>query len=158
MMNRTHRIACSSVVLAWALALPASAGNMDKGYENSKGSADSSQELRQHGGYTDLEKAGTTRLGSDSTKDHSSGGKESMTSSSGQGFGELDQDANGMLSRDEAQDHKQLRSKWNWVDQNGDSQIDKSEFSAFEELGIREDPKGEHSDSQSEMEGSKHKY
>jgi sporulation protein YlmC with PRC-barrel domain len=48
-------------------------------------------------------------------------------------FQELDTDSNGYITPKEAQADKNLSSNWNKADQNADNQVDRAEFSAFEQ-------------------------
>lgn len=47
-------------------------------------------------------------------------------------FAELDTDGNGFLSKDEATDAANLSEQWQQADTDGDEQIDRAEFAAFE--------------------------
>ena len=53
-------------------------------------------------------------------------------STESQMFKTLDQDQNGAISQQEAQNQQQLSKDWAKYDTNQDGQIDVSEFSAFE--------------------------
>lgn len=250
-MKSTHRIACSSFVLAWALALPAGAASYDQDTDAGAGQAksaaemhrpDGSVERQDRGNSPDTGAAAGSLAGSDVindagerigtidkvVRDPSSGelyavisvggfldigdqdiavklselqrdgewvkamggasaaeleqqtayqesryqavpegmavslgskkSQDRMADSRDKSFGDLDDDGNGYLSRDEAKDYEHLDRKWTWADQNADSQLDKSEFSAFEELGIREDPQGERAGSESGMDKGEQQY
>ncbi|MDT8386559.1 MAG: PRC-barrel domain-containing protein [Thiogranum sp.] len=50
-----------------------------------------------------------------------------------QQFAELDTDGDGVISQQEAQDHERLKENWQSADMNNDQQINRAEFSAFEE-------------------------
>ena len=53
-------------------------------------------------------------------------------------FSELDKDQNGYLSQDETQPVQDLNKNFKQYDQNGDQQISRSEFSAFEAKEIKQ--------------------
>lgn len=57
------------------------------------------------------------------------GGLQAAETSS---FNILDADANGYISAEEAASNQTLSSQWTTLDKDGDNQLDKSEFSAFE--------------------------
>lgn len=48
------------------------------------------------------------------------------------GFQNLDADANGYLSQQEAASNADVAKRWNDLDTNKDNMLDKTEFSAFE--------------------------
>ncbi|MGC1951507.1 MAG: EF-hand domain-containing protein [Gammaproteobacteria bacterium] len=62
----------------------------------------------------------------------------------GAAFQTLDQDRDGTISQQEAQAHPQLYERWSEVDTDQDGQINRSEFSQFEEQGQQS---GQHSGS-----------
>jgi hypothetical protein len=51
---------------------------------------------------------------------------------SGISFDEVDRDANGVVSRDEAQRYPKLHDRWRLLNDNRDPYIDRREFAAFE--------------------------
>lgn len=48
------------------------------------------------------------------------------------GFEDMDQDGNGRISMQEAQQHKRLGADFKNADKDGDGSLDQTEFSAFE--------------------------
>lgn len=48
-------------------------------------------------------------------------------------FNVLDEDGNGVVSREEAQGHANITVHWERIDRNGDGRMDRAEFSAFEQ-------------------------
>ena len=49
-------------------------------------------------------------------------------------FDDLDTDHNGVISKEEAQNHLRIVDSWKEIDKNGDNKLERSEFSAFEEM------------------------
>ena len=53
-----------------------------------------------------------------------------------QKFGDIDEDADGYISKMEANDYDELKSNWMKADADKDGKLDVSEFSAFEGMGM----------------------
>lgn len=59
-------------------------------------------------------------------------GLSSSPSASGDVFGKLDADHDGMISKKESSKNKDLTAKWDTLDTNKDGKLDQGEFAAFE--------------------------
>ncbi|MDT8387374.1 MAG: hypothetical protein RQ736_07660 [Thiogranum sp.] len=62
-------------------------------------------------------------------------GGQAQSGSLGTSFSELDTDQDGVVSRSEAAEQPQLIDSWDQADSNADGELDRTEFSAFEETG-----------------------
>jgi hypothetical protein len=49
-------------------------------------------------------------------------------------FNQLDSDGDGYVSRSDVQEHDELANRWEQLDTNADQQLDRAEFSAFENM------------------------
>ena len=66
------------------------------------------------------------------SKTDASPGLSSSPSASGDVFGKLDADHDGMISKKESSKNKDLTAKWDTLDTNKDGKLDQGEFAAFE--------------------------
>lgn len=93
-----------------------------------------SSNQQQNAGSADA----SNKDGGDSGKSAEDSASETQMSQSEQSsqqsmaFGDLDADADGKLSRDEAKASERLEKQFSTVDRDNDGQIDQAEFSAFE--------------------------
>lgn len=96
------------------------------GQQHNAGSADASKQSDGNSGKSAEDSAAKTQMSQSKQSSQQPDGKQSMA------FDELDADADGKLSRDEAKASEPLEQQFSTVDRNNDGQIDQAEFSAFE--------------------------
>lgn len=71
-------------------------------------------------------------VGTDAAVDTGAADTSTSVEAGTEGFTQLDANADGNISRDEAQNDPRLSSQWDKLDANADGNVDESEFSALE--------------------------